>query len=151
MSLNPARSWSVPLLVAVCLSLCLSAWRTPALADAAPARAAIVAVIQAQLAAFQRNDATAAFHYASPGIRAHFGTPSHFMRMVRMSYAPLYRHQGVRFLDLQQAEGQLVQRVLVTGADLGTYMAHYPMLQLDDGQWRIAGCVLVPLGQGRGA
>jgi hypothetical protein len=115
------------------------------------ARTAIVAVIEAQLAAFQRDDAAAAFRYAAPGIRARFGTPGHFMRMVRMSYGPLYRAQGIRFLDLQQADGQLVQRVLVTGADLGTYLAHYPMQQLDDGQWRIAGCVLVLLGQGRGA
>ena len=155
MARSRARSCPVALLTVLLL------WTTPSLghppAAAEPerpheaARTAIVTVIQAQLAAFQRDDATAAFRYASPSIRARFGTPGEFMRMVRRRYAPLYRPHGIRFLDLRQVDGALVQRVLVTGSDLGTYLAHYPMQQAEDGQWRIAGCVLVPLGQGRGA
>ncbi|WP_206602953.1 DUF4864 domain-containing protein [Leptolyngbya ohadii] len=67
-------------------------------------RAAIRAMIERQLQAFQQDDAAGAFAFASPGIQAQCGTPENFMRMVQRGYAPVYRPRSVeftRFDDLQ--------------------------------------------------
>jgi len=106
-------------------------------------RAAIVSVIENQLDAFQRDDARAAFDYASPGIRAMFESPENFLAMVAESYAPVYRPRSVRFLDLVDEAGQRVQRVLFTGPDGTPVIALYTMRRMKDGSWRIAGCVLL--------
>lgn len=103
---------------------------------------AIIAVIQSQLDAFQRDDGAAAFSYAAPGIKAQFGTPANFMAMVRSGYMPVYRPQSVEFLDLVMYRGQPAQRVLFVGPDGEPVVATYPMEQQADGTWRIAGCIL---------
>lgn len=46
---------------------------------------AIRQVIEAQIAAFRRDDAEGAFALATPGIRAAFGTAANFLEMVRTS------------------------------------------------------------------
>jgi hypothetical protein len=106
---------------------------------------AIHKVIQAQIEAFQRDDAAAAFALASPGIQEQIGTAENFLEMVRMGYEPVYRPRQYRFLDLIRAEGQVVQKVIVIGPDGLAVMAVYPMVRLKDGSWRTDGCVLVPL------
>src|SRR6185369_2536882 len=63
-------------------------------------RGAIRAVIEQQLAAFQRDDGEAAFAFASPGIRAQFQTAETFMSMVRSGYPPVYRPREVQFGEL---------------------------------------------------
>lgn len=54
-------------------------------------RTAIRTVIERQLAAFRREDATAAFAFASPEIQAKYGTPEYFMTIVKTFYEPVYR------------------------------------------------------------
>ncbi|MFQ5914847.1 MAG: DUF4864 domain-containing protein [Nitrospinota bacterium] len=108
-----------------------------------PDRAAIRAVIEDQMAAFQRDDGGAAFSHASPAIQAQFGTPENFMRMVRQGYQPVYRPRQVEFLDLVVARGELVQRVFVVGPDGLDVIALYLMQRQLEGQWKINGCVLV--------
>ncbi len=111
-------------------------------------RAGVFDVIGAQLEAFQRDDAPAAFAIASPEIQAMFGTPANFLRMVAEAYAPVYRPRDVTYLDLLEKDGRLVQRVLFTGPDGKQVLALYMMARQPDGSWRIAGCVLVePTGQ----
>ncbi|NKB54732.1 MAG: DUF4864 domain-containing protein [Alphaproteobacteria bacterium] len=106
-------------------------------------RAGILSVIGAQLDAFQRDDAAAAFAIASPDIQAMFGSPENFLCMVAASYAPVYRPRAVTYLDLVERDQQLVQRVLFTGPDGGQVVGLYMMARQSDGSWRIAGCVLV--------
>ena len=125
---------------AACLAIVLMA--SPASAEDAR-RAGIVAVIGAQLDAFRHDDAEAAFAFASPAIQAMFGTPANFLRMVAESYQPVYRPRAVKFLDLLEQDGRLVQRVLFTGPDGRQVMGLYMMVRQPDGTWRIAGCVLV--------
>jgi hypothetical protein len=108
-------------------------------------RAAIHRVIQDQIAAFRRDDASAAFALASPSIQERFGTPENFMSMVRSGYQAVYRPRQVRLLDLVQSGGVWVQRVLVIGPDGIAAMALYPMVRLSDGSWRTGGCALAPL------
>lgn len=106
-------------------------------------RSGITEVIGAQLDAFKRDDAVAAFAIASPEIQAMFGSPEIFLRMVAASYAPVYRPQATTFLDLLEKDGMLVQRVLFTGPTGAQVLALYTMLRQTDGTWRIGGCVLV--------
>lgn len=106
--------------------------------------AAIRAVIEAQLAAFQRDDGAEAFSYAAPQIQAQFGTPERFMRMVRRGYAPVYRPRQVFFRDLLRHEGRVVQPLLVTAQDGRVLIALYTMARQPDGSWRIGGVALLP-------
>ena len=55
-------------------------------ARAEDAAGAIRQVISDQIAAFQADDFATAFTFASPGIRAIFGTPGRFGAMVRGGY-----------------------------------------------------------------
>lgn len=111
-------------------------------------RVGILDVIGAQLEAFRRDDAPAAFAFASPDIQAMFGTPANFLKMVAEAYQPVYRPKSVTYLDLIEKNGRLVQRVLFTGPDGKQVLALYMMARQPDGTWRIAGCVLVdPTGQ----
>ena len=121
---------------------------SPLRAETEPsAQSAIRQVIEAQLKAFQRDDAAEAFGYASPDLQAKFGSPSVFMNMVKNGYAPVYRPKTVEFRTiLDSARGQ-EQQVFVIGPDGRGYIAHYMMEQQPDGSWRISGCYLEPLGE----
>ncbi len=107
-------------------------------------RAAIVSVIERQLAAFRRDDGREAFSYASPRIQERFGTPERFMEMVRQAYLPVYRPQRIQFLELETMSGTPVQRVFLVGPQRRKWMALYPMRRTREGEWRIDGCVLIP-------
>jgi hypothetical protein len=108
-------------------------------------RQAIREVIEAQLAAFGRDDGVAAFGYASPDIRGIFRTPERFMAMVRTGYAPVYRPQRVEFRDALVESGRPVQRVYLVGPDGAPVIARYLMERQPDGTWRIDGCILEEL------
>jgi uncharacterized protein DUF4864 len=112
----------------------------PAVSDAD--RGAIRALIEDQLAAFQRDDAGAAFGFASPTIRGQFGTAENFIGMVRRGYAPVYRPREVAFGALVGMEGRIVQKVLLVGPDGQPVTALYIMEKQPDGTWRIDGCLL---------
>jgi len=132
-------------LIATALVLALA----PALAGAqaasdADARA-VRQVIEAQLAAFRRDDAARAFSYAAPGIRDSFGTPEKFMAMVREQYAVVYRPRSVSFEEPLLVGEDLVQPVRMTDGYGHAWMAIYPMARQPDGSWRINGCHLAPL------
>lgn len=106
-------------------------------------RQAIQGVITRQIEAFGRDDGSAAFGFAAPNIQALFGTPERFMGMVRQGYQPVYRPRSVEFSDLREEDGQVVQAVELVGPDGAAHTALYAMERGADGQWRIAGCVLV--------
>jgi hypothetical protein len=105
-------------------------------------RGAIRAVIGDQMAAFKRDDADAAFGFAAPNIQDMFGTPEHFLAMVRQGYQPVYRPSDVRFGELVRIDGGLAQLVHVVGPDGVPQLAVYLVERQPDGRWRITGCVL---------
>ena len=107
---------------------------------------AIRAVIEDQLAAFQRDDAAAAFAHATARIQARFQTPDIFMRMVRGGYQPVYRPRYVEFRDIVEWHGMPTQRVYIVGPDGVPVIALYPMERQADGVWKIDGCTLVRAG-----
>ena len=74
-------------------------------------------VINAQLEAFRRDDANAAYSLAAPEIRSLFRTPGEFMRMVRTGYKAVYRPRSVRFLHHFMVAGQPVQPLEIVTAE----------------------------------
>ena len=100
------------------------------------------------MAAFQRDDAEAAFVYAAPAIQALFVSPANFMRMVRESYRPVYRPREVTFGEIFTLGGKPVQRVRVVGPAGKVVIADYVMVRQLDGSWRIDGCYLSETGEG---
>ena len=120
---------------------------TPALAQnpsnlPAPERGAIRTVIEGQINAFRSDDGERAFGFASPNIRGIFRTAENFMAMVRNGYQPVYRPRTVRFGDLIEDDGTLVQKVFVTAPDGTEVLALYVMERKADGTWRVNGCML---------
>ncbi len=105
-------------------------------------KAAIRSVIGQQIEAFRRDDAPAAFAFASPSIQKMFGTPELFLDMVRRTYPPVYRPRSVEYGELTQDSGRIVQHVELTGQDGQPQLALYEM-ERDGDAWRIAGCTLV--------
>jgi hypothetical protein len=110
-------------------------------------RTAIRQVIEQQIAAFQRDDGTAAFGCAAPSIRSMFGNSENFMRMVRDGYQPVYRPREFQFGEIIEVEGKIAQRLRVVGPDGRLRLALYMMERQPDGSWLIAGCVLLDLAE----
>lgn len=107
-------------------------------------RAQIKSVIERQLAAFARDDAAAAFGFASPGIQRHFGSADTFMAMVRSDYRAVYRPRSVSFGALERVEQNLVQIVDLIGPAGESVRALYIMERDGHGAWRINGVSLLP-------
>jgi len=145
--------WSFPQLAAAFLAFCLvlaltlrTAHAEEGLPDAAINE--IHDVISAQLDAFKRDDAQAAFSYASPDIQEQVGSPENFLNLVREQYRPVYRSKSAEFqpiVALSESEG-IVQPVVVTGPDNIPVLAMYMVEQQSDGSWRISGCLLYSMG-----
>jgi hypothetical protein len=124
----------------ICLLLAiLAVWLSAAVM---PARAddgsAIRAVIEDQIAAFQRDDLDAAFAHAAPGIQAKFGDPARFGQMVRQGYPMVWRPARVEMLGLETTPRGPTQSVLFEDGAGTLWQADYYMEEID-GRWRIAG------------
>ena len=147
------RNWRPGLQMALlmaCVTLPTTLLVTPAaraqdaVESVAPAdRTAIHAVIQAQLDAFRRDDAVAAFAFAAPNIRHVFqDDPGVFLGMVRQGYQPVYRPRSSVFGAIGMAGGQVTQKLELVGPDGAAHEAIYVMEHETDGSWKIAGCML---------
>ena len=105
---------------------------------------AIQRVISEQRAALHAGDASKAFAYASPGIRAQFNDAATFMTMVRGAYASLLTARYVEFLDGAVIEGLVIQALRLVDADSTVRVALYTMEKQKDGSWRISSCRIAP-------
>ena len=146
MRVPPAGAAAVLLLAVLLLTVLAPAVTTAGHSAAQPlgpaARQAIHAVIEKQMAAFRDDDGPAAFALASPTIQRLFGTPEHFMRMVRRDYRPVYRPRKYVFMELAVREGQPIQQVLIYAPEGAVVFAYYVMERQPDGEWRIGGVFL---------
>ena len=105
---------------------------------------AIAMVIQEQLDAFAADDASLAFSYAAPNIKAMFGTPEKFLQMVKSSYPVVYRPKSVTFHEPESDGAAIIQPVAMTDAQGSEWIAVYRLEPVSgkDISWLIAGCVL---------
>ncbi|WP_439815043.1 DUF4864 domain-containing protein [Zavarzinia sp. CC-PAN008] len=102
-------------------------------------RAAIRSLIEAQIAAFRRDDAGAAWAAASPEIQERFMTPEFFLEVVRSKYPAVYRPKLVQFRALRDVDGALRQDVYMVGPDGKGVVVTYSLQRQPDGTWRING------------
>ena len=132
--------------------LAMTAWALALLASVAPAHAApftaadeksVHAVVEGQLGAFERDDASKAFAYAAPNVREAVGTAANFMAMVRNSYPVVYRPASVGFLKPEGRNDLAIQRVQMTDASGDSWLAIYSLERQKNKSWRITGCVVV--------
>ena len=103
----------------------------------------IRSVIEVQLKAFARGDASTAYAQASPEIRNMFPTGDIFMMMVRSGYSPLIAPKRVDFLELVIDQKTTIYRVGIESSNGKRWIAFYRMEQQPGGSWLIAGCILV--------
>jgi hypothetical protein len=120
-------------LLPLCLALALL---TFAPRGAAAQEAEIQSVIQSQIDAFLADDFPTAFTYASPNIRAIFGSPENFARMVTQGYPMVHRPKSVTMGALHDEGGVLWQRVGVTDAQGVPHVLDYQMVETPQG-WKI--------------
>ena len=116
-------------------------------AHAAPFTAAdektVRTVVEAQLAAFAKDDAVKAFSYAAPGVREAVGTADAFLTMVRRGYPVVYRPASVAFLKAEGKDDDVVQRVQMLDAGGNSFLAIYSLQRQKGNVWRITGCAVV--------
>ncbi len=112
---------------------------------AAQENAAIAAVIDHQLDAFNAGEVEEAWQDASPGIQGIFVTPDNFAAMVRNGYPMVWANDDVTFLDLRtEADGRLWQRIRLRAADGSIHLLDYAMIETTEG-WKIDAVVLLPM------
>jgi hypothetical protein len=107
-----------------------------------PDARAIQKVIRDQMAAFARDDADAAFSFATPSARKRFGSAARFLESVRSAYQPVYRPGDVVFLAIERQEASVIQPVQIGMPDGKVYIAFYEMQRQDNKVWKINGCEL---------
>lgn len=125
------------LLIALCCGLA-----APAPARAADDAAAARSVIRAQDEALSRDDAAAAYSFASPAIQSAYRAPDIFMAMVQLGYAPVYRHRQFEFGETRNLDGRITQEVHIVDADGVAWEALYTLEPQGDGSMKISSCVL---------
>ena len=106
------------------------------------ANEAIEDVIGNQLQAFNDRDVTEAFSYASPMIQGIFREPQNFGMMVERGYPMVWDNSDVRFLDLREEQGMILQRVMIKDAEGVIHTLEYAMIETPNG-WQINGVALV--------
>lgn len=97
-------------------------------------RAAVQAVVEAQLAALRRGDWVVAHGYASAAQRARLGPPG-FARMLQQSYAEIWRNERATFALVRDDGVSAAVTVRVSGA-AGAADFDYGLVREPDG-WRI--------------
>ena len=108
-------------------------------------KAKIRQIVEKQLQAFQKDDFTTAFSFASPSIQQQFGTCDNFKQMVVNSYRAVHRPRAVMFGSFTLVENFPAQTLTIMDFDSNIIQATYVMQQQPDFSWRIHGCFLSPI------
>ena len=124
----------------VLLIVCWIGFATPGRAE--DDVAAAQAVISSQVEAIGRDDAGAAYAFATPGIHDMIPDAETFLVIVREHYAPIYRHKCFRFGEASVSDDTIAQEVHIIDADGLPWEGLYTLDQQPDGGMKISGCVL---------
>lgn len=115
----------------LCLAVCFAF-------GAAAQQSDIQGTIDSQLEAFKADDFATAFTFATPRLQQLFQSPQNFQRMVTGGYPMVWRPGQVRYLDLREADGAMIQTVEIVDAKGVLHLLAYRMEQTEAG-WRIGG------------
>jgi len=129
----------------LCMSFLVLA---PAAGSAKEPLDTVQAIIERQIEAFSRDDAGAAYSFASPAMRGRFPSEDVFFDMVKRSYAPIYRPGNFAFGRSKVEGDMVVQEVLISGADGEDWTALYQLVRQPDGSYKINGVHMVQVSPG---
>jgi hypothetical protein len=109
-------------------------------------------VIEQQIDAFLKDDASAAYAFAAPGIQARYPDKDRFFAMVKKSYQPVYKPGNYAFGRSKTiGDGRMIlHEVLIEGQDGKDWKAVYQLLRLPDGSYRIGGVLIAPETDSKG-
>jgi hypothetical protein len=99
-------------------------------------------VIGDQIQAFEADDLSTAYSFASPDIQSIFRTPEIFGSMVRRGYPMIWRPSEVIYYGLRSESGQMVQRMGFRDPGGQVHLFDYEMEIGPDG-WRVDGVIPV--------
>jgi len=99
-------------------------------------------VIRGQLEAMAQGDGAGAYSYAAPNIQDIFPSPDIFMAMVRDGYGALIAPSDYAFEHFEVRDDRAIQVLNVLDQNGRQWRAIYRMQRLEDGTWRIAGCMI---------
>lgn len=103
--------------------------------------------ISAQIDAFLADDVETAYSFASPTIQNIFDNPDTFGQMVRDGYPMVWRPADVIFLDTQEINQRLYQRVQIIDEDGQSHSLVYEMILIGN-MWKINGVFnVMPAGE----
>jgi hypothetical protein len=125
----------------------LAAMLLPAAANAdrtsSADRSAMQAIVSGQIGAFEHDDGTTAYGFASPAIHSLYPSADQFMAMVKGGYPAIYRPRSVTFGEFADTDAGPVQKVYITGADGDAWVALYAFQRQPDGTWKINGVTIL--------
>lgn len=104
-------------------------------------------IIRAQVDAFIRGDAAAAYSHAARGIRGVFTQADVFMGMVTKNYPPIVRHKSFEFGKAEASGDIVAQSVRIVDDEGVPWQALYTLEKQPDGNWKITGCTLQKIGE----
>jgi hypothetical protein len=104
-------------------------------------------VVQQQLAALAKQDASSAFALADPELRTQFGSAETFLATVKEQYPMLMQASSMLFLKPETDGTIAVQKVRISDDAGSAWSLTYLLNRQQDNQWRISGCVVTPEGK----
>jgi hypothetical protein len=105
-------------------------------------------IISRQIEAFLADDATAAYSFASPGIKRLYPDQAVFFEMVKRGYQPVYRPGNFAFGRSKVDNGTVLQEVLISGPDGKDWTALYTLTPQPDGTYKINGVQMLQQAPG---
>lgn len=143
---SPATAWAL-VFSAVLLGGLVLAEPPQAAAPRAVSPQIVQQVVEQQLHALARQDASGAFALADPDMRTQFGNADTFLKTVREEYPMLMHPASVLFLKAETDGSIAVQKVRISDDAGAAWSLTYLLNRQQDNQWRISGCVVTPEGR----
>jgi hypothetical protein len=132
----PRRLFPVGLLLGLLALASLCAGEPPLRASKPEVKREVVAVVEAQLAAFRAGDAARAYTFAAAELRAQKPLPA-FVAIVEQNYPEIWRSERAEFGIVRDGEGRATVTVQVFGRENAA--AYDYTLQREAAGWRIIG------------
>lgn len=134
----------------VTMFMALGGWLSRADAEETPEQqlrenevAEIRSAVETQIDALANDDAATAFDLTTENTRTRLGSPDNFLRIIKESYEPVYRHRLALYSSPQVVLGKVYQAVRLTDLESHVWVAIYLMHKDEEGTWKIDGCQLV--------
>ena len=143
---SPATTWSL-LFTAVLMGGMFLSDPPQAAAPRSVSPQMVQKVVQQQLAALAKQDASGAFALADPDLRTQFGNAETFLATVKEQYPMLMQASSILYLKPETDGTIAVQKVRISDGDGAAWSLTYLLNRQQDNQWRISGCVVTPEGK----